>query len=162
MPPKARGDQHAGHEGDRCQPPTRATSNQRGDHGAGHGEREHHRGRTRESGKDRGGRDRDRNDRSRWMHARTDEETERDPSENREQRNIRMLSQWMNPETKVIALPAENGMMGRSPSVTGTIASCRERERALASRLRTNADEPAHQTDKADDGERAVKLRPVR
>src|SRR2546422_1191445 len=35
----------------------------------------------------------------------------------------RMLSQWMNPETKVIALPAENGVMGRSPSVTATIAT---------------------------------------
>jgi len=90
LPPcgERRGDQHAGHEDDRRQPPTSATSNQRGDHGAGHGEREHHRGGTRESGEDRGGHDRDRDDRSRWMHARTDEETERDPSENREQRDV--------------------------------------------------------------------------
>ena len=73
----------------------------------------------------------------------------------------RMLSQWMKPETKVIALPAENGVMGSSPSVTATIATvANANERSLRVFARTLT-QPGRQADEADDGERAVKLRPV-
>ena len=59
----------------------------------------------------------------------------------------RMLSQWMNPETNVIALPAENGMMGRSPSVTATIASVASaNERSLRVFTRTLTSQPARPT----------------
>src|SRR5207245_3557733 len=133
-------------------PPTNATSNQAGNHGAGHGEREHHRRGTRESGEDRGGHDRDRDDRSRWMHARTDEETERYPSENREQRDVPHAVPVDEPGDESHRVAGRKRRDGQKPERDGHDRHCRERDRARAPRLPTNAEEPTRKADEDDGG----------